>query len=101
MSKYSAAQVAKFHQFRQQLIKVGASPYLATGAAYFEASDNADLKYNLRLRKDATGMIDDEWWMCRCEGECCIPCERKTIKLKLNNKDRSYFRLVTSRGEWD
>ena len=99
MSKYSADQVAKFHQFRQQLIKAGASPYLATGAAYFEASDNADLRDRVRLRKDATGMIQDEWWVCRCEGECCLTSDRKTIKLKLNNKNRSYFRLVTSSEE--
>lgn len=91
MSKYSAAQVAKFHQFRQQLIKAGASPYLATGAAYFEASDNPDLKEKLRLRKDATGNVDGEWSDCRCDHYCSDMAKYITVRL---NERRIYFRLV-------
>ena len=96
MSKYSAAQVAKFHQFRQQLIKAGASPYLATGAAYFKASENVDWNWSLRLRSDATGMIDEECYKCVCDHLCSDT--EKDIRLILSEK-RGTFRLVRDTKE--
>lgn len=98
MSKYSAAQVAKFHQLRQDFIKMGASPYLATGAAYFEASDNGDWNCNLRLRSDATGMIWDECYECMCHYACSDT--EKNITLTLSEKGRT-FRLVRCTKECD